>query len=109
MHVNAVLKFLHDEFPDATICYLKIKPRHWWNARSRVLVRWIGYHVCVQLRNSYKAQEIWNRGIFTEHYQFGEQVLYGMLHTVMPVLTLKCILNKWKGKLDLTGLKRDQI
>ncbi len=118
--INEVLNFIYDAFPDDIICYLKIKPRHWWSVRSRVLARWMDYHVCVRLRKRFRVQEIWNRGIFAEQYQFGEQVIYGMLHTdivhfnthgntCLASVILKCILNKWKGKLGLFGLKRDQI
>ena len=59
-------------------------------------------------------QEVWNRAIFAEHYQFSEQVMMGMLTTDIVHLSyfgylglvsslMKSLLNKWKALLRLFG------
>ena len=96
--------------------YLKIKPQHWRSSSTCTLACWADYHVSVGLQKCYRVQEVWNRAIFADHYEFGEQVILGMLRTDIVHLNfydylglvsflMKCLLNKWKGLLGLFGRK----
>ena len=48
--VREVLNFLKRHCPEATLCFVKITPPHWWSIQARFLAKRPDYHIVVRLR-----------------------------------------------------------
>ena len=77
--IDELLDFLKDEMPQAKFLYFNILPRCWWGTQARTLARWINYYIHCTIRRRHKVKEVWIREVFESHYQFDEQVMFGML------------------------------
>ncbi len=83
-NIHKVLYFLKLQCPNATMCYLKVAPRHSWGLAARILAKWVDYHIVVRLRKVFKVQELWNKAIFPHYARKQEVPMYGMLKTDSP-------------------------
>ena len=61
-----------------------------------------------RLKNTCRVEEIWTRGVFEHHYQFDEQLMYGMLKNDVVHFNyfgncsfsqsiMKCVLDRFKN------------
>ncbi len=104
--VRKVLEFISENIQVKQIYYIKIIRRHYWTTGARRLASWLDFHVVQSLKRRYRIKDIDPKRLSGHHYQFGSQILFGMLKTdithlnslgnkVLMSSIMRNLLNKW--------------